>query len=171
MRERAPGRPSREIDASAARTAAADLLSRRSWTIAELTRRLRRRGAPADVAATVVADIVARGYVDDGAFARQWVETRAARGYGASRLRAELRSRGVAAPLIESALASVSGGDVERARTLARRRLSALARTAPERVATRLRDYLMRRGYPASVAARVVREELTGGPVLDPHGD
>ena len=42
------------------------------------------------VAAEVVADLVGRGYVDDAAFARHWVETRAARGYGAARLRAAL---------------------------------------------------------------------------------
>jgi SOS response regulatory protein OraA/RecX len=39
----------------------------------------------------VVADLVGRGYVDDAAFARHWVETRAARGLGAARLAAELR--------------------------------------------------------------------------------
>ncbi len=54
-----------------------------------------RRGAPRAVAAEVVADLVGRGYVDDAAFARHWVQTRAARGYGAARLRAELRARGL----------------------------------------------------------------------------
>jgi regulatory protein len=97
--------------------------------------------------------------VDDAAFARQWVQTRAARGYGAARLRAELRGRGVPTPLIDAALDALADDEqLERARAVARRRLPALRRGKPERVAARLRDHLTRRGYPASVVARVLKE-------------
>ena len=85
--------------------------------------------------------------------------TRAPRGYGAARLRAELRARGVATPLIEAAVAPLGRGDqLEQARRVARRRLSALARVAPDKAAARLRDYLLRRGFPGTVVAQVVRE-------------
>ena len=137
---------------------AGDLLSRRGWTEAELTARLRRRGAEPDIAAAVVADLVARGHVDDAAYARHWVTTRAPRGYGAARLRAELRARGVATPLIEAAVAPLGRGDqLEQARRVAGRRLSALARVAPDKAGARLRDYLLRRGFPGTVVAQVVR--------------
>jgi regulatory protein len=123
--------------------------------------RLRRRGAPPDVAATVTDDLVARGHVDDAAFARHWVCTRAARGYGTARLRAELRARGVSTSLIDTALLAVDRGDqLEEARRLARRRLGALTRAAPPRAAARLRDHLLRRGFPGGVVAQVVREAL-----------
>ncbi|MGH7311304.1 MAG: regulatory protein RecX, partial [Candidatus Rokuibacteriota bacterium] len=57
-----PGRaPRRPLDLAAARLAAADLLSRRPWTQAELGRRLLRRGAPADIADQVVVDFADRG--------------------------------------------------------------------------------------------------------------
>ena len=159
-------RERRVLDAKAARLAAGDLLSRRAWTMAELTRRLVRRGAPPDIAASVVDDLAGRGYVDDAAFARHFVETRAARGYGAARLTADLRARGVAPALIAAALADLDGGaQLERARALARRRMDALVSarspSADDRVAGRLRDYLLRRGFAGSVALRVVRE-LTG---------
>jgi regulatory protein len=159
-------RERRVLDAKAARLAAGDLLSRRAWTMAELTRRLVRRGAPPDVAASVVDDLAGRGYVDDAVFARNFVETRAARGYGTARLTADLRARGVAPALIIAALNDLdSGAQVERARALGRRRLDALVsasgRRAGDRIAGRLRDYLLRRGFPGSVALRVVRE-LTG---------
>jgi regulatory protein len=135
------------------------LLSRRAWTRAELAARLRRRGAPAEVATEVVNDLVTRGYVDDAAFARQWVATRAARGYGAARLRMELRARGIAPPLIASALDGLGGDDaLARAREAARRRLPALRRGRPDRVAPRLRDYLLRRGFSTGVVVRIVRE-------------
>ena len=121
--------------------------------------RLRRRGAPADVADDVVADLTARGYLDNEAFARHWVAARAPRGYGPARLRAELRARGVDTKLIEAALAGVNeDGDLEQARAVARRRLPALQRGDRARAAARLRDHLLRRGYPASVVTRVVRE-------------
>jgi len=127
---------------------------------------LRRRGAPADVAIEVVDDLVARGYVDDAAFARQWVSARAARGYGAARLRMELRARGIAPPLISAALGALGGDDaLARAREAARRRLPALGRGRPERVAPRLRDYLLRRGFSTSIVVRVVRE--TSGVAVD----
>jgi regulatory protein len=143
------------------------LLARRAWTRADLTARLRRRGAPPDVALEVAEDLERRGYLDDAAFARQWVTVRAARGYGAARLRAELRARGVAAGLIDAALAAVDrGGQLEEARRLASRRLPILRKRAPLKAASRLRDYLLRRGFPAGVVAQVTRESvrLSGHP-------
>jgi regulatory protein len=120
---------------------------------------LRRRGTPPDVATAVVEDLVTRGYVDDAAFARQWVAMRAARGYGAARLRSELRARGVALPIIIAALSTLGGDDaLGRARETARRRLPALRRGRADRLAPRLRDYLLRRGFSTPVVVRIVRE-------------
>jgi len=107
----------------------------------------------------VVRDLAARGYLDDAAYARHWVATRVSRGYGPARLRAELRARGVVPRLIDDALSAMEPGEpLARARDAARRRLPALRRGRADRVAPRLRDYLLRRGYAAGVVARVVRE-------------
>jgi regulatory protein len=126
---------------------------------------LRRRGAPPEVADDVVADLVARGYVDDAGYARHWVTTRAARGYGATRLRAELRARGVAPSVIDAALGSLDrDASLERAREAARRRLTALRRGRAERLAARLRDYLLRRGFSGAIVMRVVREVAGADP-------
>jgi len=158
------------LDARAARLAAADLLSRRPWTRADLARRLIRRGAPPEVAEAVIADLMGRGYLDDAAFARQWVESRSARGYGAARLRAELRARGVDAAVIDAALgALMPDATLERARAMARRRLAVIAGARPERVAARLSEYLLRRGYAPGVVGRVVRE-LTRVPATADEG-
>ena len=97
-RARRPGepRPQPTLDEKAARLAAFDLLARKSWSGRELTRRLRRRGAPTDVAQAVVADLTTRGYVDDQAFARWWAEARArGRRVGSRRLRQELLAKGI----------------------------------------------------------------------------
>jgi len=121
---------------------------------------LRRRGAPAPVAAEVLADLTARGYLDDAAFAHDWIATRSARGYGPARLRAELRARGVAGSLVDAALAAQGDDELERARAVARRRLPALQRADRIRAAARLRDHLVRRGYSAAIVSRVVRESV-----------
>lgn len=108
-----------------------------------------------------MAELASRGHLDDARFARQWVEARSARGYGPARLAAELRARGVAASLVKAALASLEpGGELERARGTARRRLPALRGAREDRAASRLRDHLLRRGFAAAVVARVVRELL-----------
>lgn len=112
----------------------------------------------------MVADLTSRGYLDDARFAQQWVEARSARGYGPARLAAELGARGVAAALVKAALARLEpGGELERARATARRRLPALRGARQDRAASRLRDHLLRRGFGATTVARVVRELLGVG--------
>lgn len=151
------------LDASAAKRVAYDLLSRKSWSRRELAARLRRRGASAGVAEDVVAELEARGYIDDQAFARQWTDARASRRHlGSLRLRAELRLKGIARDVAEAAVrqAFAESGEEERALEAARRRLLALRRQSPGRAAPRLRDYLLRRGYPADVVRRVLRHLL-----------
>src|SRR5207253_9702277 len=101
--------------------AAGDLPPRPAFPARGLACRLVRRGASKDIAAEVVAARAGGGYGDDAAFARHWVTTRAARGYGAARLRAELRARGVATALVDAALATLEGEDqLAQARALAR---------------------------------------------------
>jgi regulatory protein len=148
----------RVLDAGRARAVALDLLSRRPWTRRELGTRLRRRGAPAEVAETVVADLEARGYVDDRAYAAAWAESRArGRHLGSRRLREELLARGVTRALVDEAVGSTLADEEARARAAADRRLPALSRAAPADAARRLGGYLLRRGFPADVVRRVVR--------------
>jgi regulatory protein len=67
----------------------------------------------------------------------------------------------VEAALIDMALGELDAADaLERARAVAARRLPALRGRDPLRAAGRLRDHLLRRGYPSGVVARVVREIL-----------
>jgi regulatory protein len=148
------------LEARRARAVALDLLARKPWTRRDLLGRLRRRGAPPDVAEAVVAELEARGYVDDRAFAVVWAESRARdRSLGRERLRQELRARGVARPLVEAAIARAfeDTDEPSRARAAAVRRLATLRRRAPDRAPRRLHDYLRRRGYPEDVVRQVLR--------------
>lgn len=154
---RAP-RSKKILDAKSAKAAAYDLLARKAWSRRDLIARLKRRGAPEEVAREVVAELEERGYVDDPAFARQWAEGRARR-LGSHRLREELRQRGIARPLAAAAVGAAFGDGKEEVRALeaARKRLPALMKRNPNRGPARLRDFLLRRGYPAEVVASVVR--------------
>jgi regulatory protein len=153
-------RPKPTLNETAARLAAFELLARKSWSGRDLTRRLRRRGAPAAVAQAVVADLTSRGYVDDQAFARWWAEARArGRRIGSRRLRQELAAKGIPPEMVEAAIAAAFEeiGETERALEAARRRLPALLRgRQARRASTRLAEYLLRRGYPASAVRHAV---------------
>ena len=148
------------LDARRARAVALDLLARKPWTRRDLAQRLRRRGAPAEVAEAVVSDLEGRGYVDDRAFAVAWADSRArGRSFGRQRLREELRARGVARPLVEAAVerAFQDTSELSRAQVAAVKRLAILRRRAPDQAARRLHDYLRRRGYPGDVVRDVLR--------------
>ena len=163
-------RERRELDAKATKLAAFDLLSRKAWSARELAGRLRRRGAPADVAQAVVEELASRGYVDDASFARFWAESRArGRRVGSRRLRQELLRKGVPRDVVAAAVAAAFEEAPEALRCLeaGRRRLPALLRRGAERAAPRLRDYLARRGYPPAMVMRTVAA-LTGA---RPDGD
>ncbi len=130
----------------------------RAQTEAELRAKLRTREFDED--AIEAAIVQARGLraVDDEAFARSWVAERGHdRGYGAARLRNELRRRQLPAALIEQALASLEDRDDHDAATaLARKRLGQLpASLTTEAVVRRLIAYLVRRGHPPGLAQRV----------------
>ncbi len=162
------------MDAKAARVAAFDLLARKAWSARELTRRLARQGAPAEVARAVVAELESRGYVNDEGFARWWAEARArGRRVGSLRLARELRARGIAPALAAAAVASAFDEvpEAERALEAARRRLPALLRSRPDRAAARLGDYLLRRGYPARVALAAVTRLLGRPEAVEEPGD
>ena len=157
-------RERRELDAKAAKLAAFDLLARKAWSARELTSRLKRRGAPDEIARAVVAELMERGYVDDASFARFWAETRArGRRVGSRRLHQELLQRGIPRDLAAAAVAGAfdEAPEADRCLEAGRRRLPALLRRGAERAATRLRDYLLRRGYPPSEVMRTVAA-LTG---------
>jgi len=157
-------RPRRELDAKAAKLAAFELLARKAWSARELTSRLRRRGAPDDVARAVVAELAERGYVDDASFARFWAESRArGRRIGSRRLQQELSQKGIPRDLVAAAVAAAftEAPEAERCLDAGRRRLPAILRRGREGASVRLRDYLLRRGYPRSVVMRTVTV-LTG---------
>jgi regulatory protein len=138
-------------------------LAVRPRTRAELATALRRRGIPDDVAGEVLERYSEVGMIDDAAFARAWVSSRHhGKGLARRALGSELRQRGVAPETVGEALGALdSDTEVETARALVNRKL----RTAtgdPQAIVRRLVGMLARKGYPAGLAYRVVKEALAG---------
>ena len=152
----------------AARTAlevAGRLLSRRPYTEVELRERLARKGLEQDVIDSTIARLDMLDLVDDGAFARQWVEERAARkGLGSRRLRAELEAKGVPLEEVEAALAAEADSELARATEQAAKRLSKLAHLPLIQQGARLYTWLVGRGFESEVA------EAAAKAVLPPEG-
>ena len=120
--------------------------------------RLRSREVPGAVAEAALVQAKALGAIDDAGFARAWVEDRGRhRGYGAARLRDELRRRLVPDALIDTALGQLEDrDDLAVATELARERARCLPESlSPQAAARRLHGYLTRRGYPNGLAERV----------------
>jgi len=134
-------------------------LERRPHARADLGRRLVRRGlAPAAIEAALVRADQA-GLLDDQAFARHYVATRAERGRGPARLARDLSSMGVARASIDLAIAEQWPDDADRRAmpvALAAKRVAQL-RNLPRPVKRRrLLAYLARRGFTGREALDAV---------------
>ena len=138
------------------------LLTGRPRTRAQLAEAMRRRGIPDDAAAAVLARFAEVGLIDDAAFARAWVESRHhGRGLARRALSAELQQRGVDGQDISVAVSALDPADeIATARRLVAKGLAASrGKPLPTRI-RRLVGMLARKGYPAPIAYRVVREAL-----------
>jgi regulatory protein len=131
-------------------------------TRAHLADALRRRGVEQDAAAAVLARFAEVGLIDDAMFASTWVESRHhGRGLGRRALASELNRRGVDRSDIDAAVAQISPEtELATARALVERRLASTAGQPAQVRFRRLAGMLARKGYPAGIAYRVVREAL-----------
>jgi regulatory protein len=149
---------------SVARAICLRLLAGQPRTRSELAAALARRGVPAEAAERVLGRFAEVGLIDDRAFAEAWVDSRhVGRGLGRRALVAELRRRGIDDLTATEAVATLDPGTEEAtARALVRRRLGTGIDLAPAVRARRAVAMLARRGYPAELALRLVREEFAG---------
>lgn len=136
-------------------------LATRPRTRAELAGALARRGISEEVAERVLDRYDEVGIVDDAAFAQAWVSSRhTGRGLARRALANELRRKGVDDELAGAALDGIDEeAEAETARALVDRKLRT-TRGEPDAVFRRLVGMLARKGYPAGVAIRAVKDAL-----------
>lgn len=145
-----------------ARTIVLTKLTGQARSRAELEKALTDRGVPGEVGARVLDRFQDVGLVDDFAFASAWVESRTAgRGLSRRALRHELRGKGVDEESITEALDQINAEtEAATARRLVERKLSALRSQPADVRFRRLLGMLSRKGYPAGLSVRVIREAL-----------
>ncbi|HZB27803.1 MAG TPA: RecX family transcriptional regulator [Gemmatimonadales bacterium] len=136
----------------------------RSYARADLGRRLRRKGHAVAAVEAALARAVDLGLLDDTAFARTYVETRAARGRGPSRLTRDLLAMGVERSLIDRAVAAQWPEGSDRSAVplaLARKRVSQLGSLPRQTKRRRLVAYLARRGFTGREVTEIVDQVVS----------
>ncbi|GIF10355.1 regulatory protein [Actinoplanes teichomyceticus] len=153
--------PPQQSESERAREICLRQLAVRPRTRAELAKALARKEISEEVIAEVLDRYDEVGIIDDAAFARAWVSSRhQGRGLARRALANELRQRGIDAEVASEALEAVDDeSEAEAARALVDRKLRT-ARGTPEAVFRRLVAMLARKGYPAGVAIRAVKDAL-----------
>ena len=166
-RKQASGSPSETSEIAGdpeaqARQICLRLLTLAPRTQAQLAAALHRRGIPDETAEAVLSRFADVGLIDDAAFARAWVESRHySRGLSRRSLSAELRRQGVQTEEIREAVDSLDPEqEVATARRLVERKMAGTRGQPPEARARRVAGTLARKGYPAGLVFRLIKEVL-----------
>ncbi len=143
-----------------AKAAALRFLKIRPRSIGELRERLGGKGFSTMEIETTVLDLMALGLLDDRAFTKIWINYRLARPFGFRRIIQELKAKGIDRQIIEQAVAEIKGSyDPENvAMELAQRRWQRLPAIDPEKKKKKVLDFLLRRGFEADTAMKVLKK-------------
>ena len=156
-------RLARAADIEAAFRTVLRALEGRSYARSDLSRRLQRKGHPRPAVEAARERVAQLGLLDDAAFAQTYVETRAARGRGPSRLTRDLLSMGVERGLIDRALAAQWPEGSDRFSVplaLAQKRAAQLGSLPRQTKRRRLVAYLARRGFTGREITDIVDRVL-----------
>jgi regulatory protein len=126
----------------------------------ELKTRLRQKGFSPELAESTASFLKDRKFIDDRVFARGWVSSRLKRPWGKRKIQLELMQKGVAAEIIQEALAW-AGQDYSESQTvskLAKQRFSKLQSIDPLKAKMRVYGYLMRRGFSPDLVQDAIRK-------------
>ena len=148
---------------SRAMTEAHRLIDYRMRTRRELAVKLKAKGRPNEVIDQVLDRLEHARLIDDGRFARLWIEERLRRKpAGLSLLRRELRQKGIDAEIVDTALEESASRDeeTERAYEALRRQSYRYARLDRDAAHRRMVAFLGRRGFGQAVIYQVVHRVL-----------
>jgi regulatory protein len=163
---------------SVARKILLDQLTGQARSRKELADKLAKKDVPAELASRLLDRFEEVGLIDDGAFARSWVESRRSVGSGGGKglarraLAQELRRKGIDDEVAREALDEIEPEQEEAAaRALVRKKLRTLSRVDDTTATRRLVGLLARKGYGSGMAFAVVRDELAAAERSLPESD
>ena len=155
---------------SNARNSAIRLLARREHAAAEIKRKLKFRGYDDQLATEVVDDLTRQRLLSDERFAEVFIRTRAERGQGPQRLKAELRQLKLPVELIESRIRGANVDWVVLAREI---RLRKFGQNTPKMAAERAKQmrFLQYRGFTADQIRAAMGASFEEDHLLDAEPD
>ncbi|MFG0584989.1 recombination regulator RecX [Pseudomonas sp. zjy_9] len=140
----------------AVRRAAMDLLARREHGRVELTRKLRKHGAPQELIEAALQRLSEEGLLSEARYLESFVAYRARAGYGPQRIREELGQRGLERSDIDQALRESAIDWFESLRETWQRKFAGqLPMDARERA--KQGRFLAYRGYSLDMIGRLLR--------------
>ncbi|CAE6941242.1 recombination regulator RecX [Ectopseudomonas khazarica] len=140
----------------AVRRAAMDLLARREHGRVELTRKLRKRGAPQELIEAALQRLSEEGLLSEARYLESFVAYRARAGYGPQRIREELGQRGLERGDIDQALRESAIDWFESLRETWQRKFAGQLPTDARERAKQGR-FLAYRGYSLDMIGRLLR--------------
>ena len=143
-----------------ARERALGWLTRREYAARELTERLLQTGFEQDEVDQLVFDLQQQGLQSDDRFAEVFCRHRVGQSYGPVRIRAEMRSRGLEAELVEHHLNQIETDWFELATDLCRRRYGAEPIIDLKEKSRRYR-YLSNRGFTGEQVQYAIEHAAT----------
>jgi regulatory protein len=135
------------------------LLARREHSARELQQKLAARGVDGGASREAIDKLQGQHYQDDGRFAEMLVRSRVAQGYGPQRIRAELKTHGLADARIRELLEAAEVDWDASARDQLRRHYGAKA-AADHAERARRAQFLLRRGFAAATVRRATHAEV-----------
>lgn len=132
---------------------AVDLLAQREYSRQALQEKLLSEQASAEDVAQALAQLEARGLVDDTRVAETLVNRRAGK-LGSMRLRQELQAKGLSADVVADAVAALKDSELARALAIWQKKFGVLATDAATR--NRQARFLATRGFSGDVVRQVV---------------
>jgi regulatory protein len=140
------------------------MLAARARSSRDLRKRLVDKGVDPSVADKVIARLIDRKLLDDGAYAESRARASLSRGRSSRRVLNDLASKGVDRSVASAALGSAMGerGEDERAvcERAAQKKLRSLTRAEPAERRQKLYAFLARQGFASDVVRAVVRAAL-----------
>jgi regulatory protein len=153
MRSRKPYQDAKPLEAGAAFAYAVRALSQRALTEQELEKKLKARGATAEIITETLERLREYRFVDDAALAERAAKET---GVGSRLIRMKLKMRGLESAVIEDAMTTREPDtDLEAARALAQRHRS---KWVGERAYSKAYAFLSRRGFDGRTVQEVLRE-------------
>lgn len=126
----------------------------------ELRLRLKKKKFAEAVIEETISFLRQRSFLDDGLFAKSWIQSRIKRPFGLRRIREELRIKGLDKEVINKALQEVEKdySEEEVVQEIAQERLGRLSGIEPHKAKRRLYAYLLRRGFSPEVVMDTINQ-------------